>query len=99
MICRETDAPALERVIFTKTSSIGVRRLRAGRTCLARTLVDVTLPAGTVKVKKCTFDGEAFFYPEYESVKALAAASGVPFADLFRDAVETARKNDEKQAE
>ena len=33
---------------------------------------------------------------EYESIKALAAASGVPFADLFRDAAETARKNDER---
>ena len=96
VICREVDAPALERVIFTETSSIGVRRLRVERTCLARTVVDVTLPAGSVKVKKCAFDGQTFYYPEYESVKALAAASGVPFADLFRDAAETARKNDEQ---
>jgi hypothetical protein len=54
----------------------------------------VALPAGTGKVKKCSFDGRTFYYPEYESVKALAAASGVPFADLFRDAAETAGKND-----
>ncbi len=95
-ICRESDVPALERIIFTETSSIGVRRLRAGRTCLARTVVDVALPAGSVKVKKCTFDGQTFYYPEYESVKSLAAVSGVPFADLFRDAAETARKNNEE---
>ena len=99
VICREADAPALERVIFTETTSIGIRKLRAGRTCLARTVVDVSLPAGPVKVKKCSFDGQAFYYPEYESVRALAAASGVPFAELFRDAAETARTNDEKQAE
>ena len=96
VICREADAPALERIIFTETSSIGVRHLRAGRTCLARTELDVALPAGIVKVKKCTFDEQTFYYPEYESVKALSAASGVPFADLFRDAAETARSNDEK---
>ena len=96
VICREADVPALERVIFTETSSIGVRRLRAGRTCLVRTVMNVGLPFGLVKVKKCTYDGQVFYYPEYESVKALAAASGVPFADLFRDAAETARKNDEK---
>ena len=99
VICREADAPALERVIFTETSSIGVRRLSAARTCLARTVVDVALPAGPVKVKKCAFDGQTFYYPEYESVKALAAASGVPFADLFRDAAETARENDGNEAE
>jgi hypothetical protein len=96
VICREADAPAMERIIFTETSSIGVRRLRAGRTCLARTVMDVKLPAGTAKVKKCMFDGQTFFYPEYESIKALAAASGVPFADLFRDAAETAKANDER---
>ena len=96
VICRNADIAKLERVIFTQTSSIGIRKLPAGRTCLARTVVDVALPAGTVKVKKCTFDGQTFYYPEYESVKVLAAASGVPFADLFRDAAETARKHDEK---
>ena len=96
VICREADVPALERIIFTETSSIGVRRIRAGRTCLARTTLDVPLPAGPVKVKKCSFEGRAFYYPEYESVKALATASGVPFAELFRDAAETARTNDEK---
>ncbi len=96
VICREADVPAMERVIFTETSSIGLRKLPAARTCLARTVMDVTLPAGPAKVKKCTFDGQTFYYPEYESIKALAAASGVPFADLFRDAAETARKNDER---
>lgn len=96
VICREADVPALERVIFTETSSIGLRKIPAGRTCLARTVMDVTLPAGPAKVKKCSFDGQTFYYPEYESVKALAAASGVPFADLFRDAEETARKTDER---
>ena len=99
VIGREADVPALERVIFTETSSIGIRRIRAGRTCLARTIMDVTLPAGPAKVKKCSFDGQTFYYPEYESIKALAAASGAPFSELFRDAAETAKANDEKQAE
>ena len=94
VICRNADVSELERIIFTQTSSIGIRRLPAGRTCLARTVVNVALPAGTVQVKKCSFDGRTFYYPEYESVKALAAASGVPFADLFHDAAETARKHD-----
>ncbi len=96
VICREADVPAMERVIFTETSSIGLRKLPAGRTCLARTVVDVALPAGVAKVKKCSFEGQRFYYPEYESIRALAAASGVPFADLFRDAAETARANDER---
>ena len=94
VICRNADVSELERIIFTQTSSIGIRRFHAERTCLARTVVNVARPAGTVQVKKCSFEGETFYHPEYESVKALAAASGIPFADLFRDAAETARIND-----
>ena len=96
VICREADVQAMERVIFTETTSIGTRKLRAGRTCLARSVMDVSLPAGTAKVKKCSFDGQTFYYPEYESIKALATESGVPFADLFRDAAATAKANDER---
>ena len=99
VLCREADVPALERIIFTETSSIGIRRLRAGRTCLVRTVMDVMLPVGLAKVKKCSYGDQTFYYPEYESIKALAADSGVPFSELFRDAAETAKENDEKQTE
>lgn len=54
----------------------------------------MNLPAGPVRVKKCEFEGRAYYYPEYESVRALAETSGAKFADLFRDAAETAGKTD-----
>ena len=94
VICRDEDVPALERIIFEQTSTIGIRRIPAGRTCLKRSELTVTLPAGAVRVKKCEFEGRAYYYPEYESVRALAESSGAPFADLFRDAAETAGKTD-----
>ena len=94
VICRNEDVPALERIIFEQTSTIGIRRIPAGRTCLKRSEVTVTLPAGSVRVKKCEFEGRAYYYPEYESVRALAETSGAQFADIFRDAAETAGKAD-----
>ncbi|MBR6240912.1 MAG: nickel pincer cofactor biosynthesis protein LarC [Lentisphaeria bacterium] len=95
VICRNEDAPELERIVFEQTSTIGIRRIPAGRTCLKRSVLTVTLPAGEVRVKKCEFEGRAYYYPEYESVRALAETSGALFADLFRDAAETARAADE----
>jgi len=98
VICRNEDVAALERIIFERTSTIGIRRLPAGRTCLKRSELTVTLPAGAVRVKKCEFEGRAYYYPEYESVRALAESSGAKFADLFRDAAETARTTDGNEA-
>ena len=95
VICRNEDVPELERIVFERTSTIGIRRIPAGRTCLKRSELTVTLPAGPVRVKKCEFEGRAYYYPEYESVRALAETSGAQFADLFRDAAETARAADE----
>ena len=94
VICRNEDASELERIMFEQTSTIGIRRIPAGRTCLKRSELTVTLPAGEVRVKKCEFEGRAYYYPEYESVRALAETSGAKFADLFRDAAETARETD-----
>ena len=94
VICRNEDVPELERIIFEQTSTIGIRRIPAGRTCMKRSELTVTLPAGEVRVKKCEFEGRAYYYPEYESIRALAETSGAKFADLFRDAAETARETD-----
>ena len=94
VICRNEDVPELERIVFEQTSTIGIRRIPAGRTCLKRSELTVNLPAGPVRVKKCEFEGRAYYYPEYESVRALAETSGAKFADLFRDAAETARETD-----
>jgi len=94
VICRNEDVSELERIVFEQTSTIGIRRIPAGRTCLKRSELTVTLPAGPVRVKKCEFEERAYYYPEYESVRALAETSGARFADLFRDAAETARATD-----
>ena len=36
----------------------------------------VTTPLGNVEVKVCTFGGQEYYYPEYESVKKLCEKQG-----------------------
>ena len=79
----------VEEAIFKHTTTIGIRRHAVARTVLERETVEADLPFGKVAVKKCTWDGNAFFYPEYESVKRVAAESGLPFKDVF-DAAQNA---------
>ena len=77
---------AVEDAVFRNTPTIGLRKSLVERTCLAREIVSVELPVGTVEVKRCTWRGHAFYYPEYESVKRISAASGVDFKTIFDEA-------------
>lgn len=90
VLCDEALRPALERIVFEDTTAIGLRRQSLRRSCLDREVRPVELACGTVQVKVCRMEGRAFYYPEYESVRSLAGATGIPFAELYRAAAEAA---------
>jgi pyridinium-3,5-bisthiocarboxylic acid mononucleotide nickel chelatase len=80
----------MERIIFESTTTIGLRKLPVERTCMQREELTLTLPCGTVRAKKCTYDGIVRCYPEYESVKELAFKTGLDFNTLFQEALKAA---------
>ncbi len=80
---------AMERIIFEATTSIGLRKFAVERTCMEREIVELQLPFGAVKAKRCRYDGVTRCYPEYESVKALAEKTGMPFQAVFEAAKQT----------
>lgn len=85
VIADETDVVTLEGIIFSTTTTIGIRKFPFERVCLCREMVDVALPYGIVKVKKCQYGENVFYYPEYESVKELSEKTGINFIDIFND--------------
>lgn len=87
VIVAERELSAVEETLFRCTSTIGVRRYPVERSCMARSTVEVALPQGTVLVKRCERDGVVRFYPEYESVRELALATGEDVRTLSANAV------------
>jgi len=75
--------PTLERIIFAESSTIGIRRYPVERSCMSREAVSVKTIYGTVRAKKCCWQDIVRIYPEYESVKALAAEQNVPVKTVF----------------
>ena len=65
----------MEGLIFSHTTTIGIRRYPVERTVLNRRVEEMDLPLGKLAVKMCSFRGEERFYPEYESI---ARISSVP---------------------
>lgn len=90
VICDHANAAAMEKIIFSETTAIGLRKQVIERVTLERHIATVSLPVGEVKVKRSRWSGGVICAPEYESVKALAESASVPFADLYAAAKQTA---------
>jgi uncharacterized protein (TIGR00299 family) protein len=88
VLCVEEDIPALERVLFEDTTTIGVRRYALERTALVRSQDEVQTPFGTIRVKRVVLpDGSLRAYPEHDSVVACAQQAGLSYQDVLRAAL------------
>ena len=83
VICDPGDRQKLEEIIFSETTTIGIRRVNMQRTVLERENVRVATPLGEAGVKVCRFGGKEKYYPEYDSVKELAVKNGRNFQEVY----------------
>ena len=83
--------PRLAESLFRETTTIGVRTYPVRRTVMARTPCLLRTPYGEIRAKRCVFGDLVRIYPEADSVRDVAAASGAPFPDVFAAAQCAAR--------
>jgi uncharacterized protein (DUF111 family) len=85
------NADAVRRVVFTETSTIGLRETPVGKRALPRELRTVSVDGFDIRVKVAVFDGAVVnVAPEYEDVAAAAAALGRPAKAVLAAAVAAA---------
>ena len=85
VICDGELAPALERIIFENTTTIGIRSMDMRRHALPRTPDGIETPYGRVATKLVVMpDGHVRAYPEYSSVVEACERTGASFQDVFR---------------
>ena len=83
----DTHAPALQRLILTETSTLGVRFHREHRACLERTFTTVSTPYGDIRIKIGALNGETLnAAPEFEDCRTAAAAHAVPVKQVLQAA-------------
>ena len=71
-------------VLFSESTTFGVREYAVQRTVLERRLVEVDTPAGRVRIKIGTWRGrEVTFAPEFEDCLQRAQASGRPVREVY----------------
>ncbi|MGN0327484.1 MAG: nickel pincer cofactor biosynthesis protein LarC [Lachnospira sp.] len=85
VICSEKDIHTMEDIIFTHTTTIGIRRVLMERTVLERKEGICSTPYGEIETKEVMLpDGSKRVYPEYESVARLSRTTGVPVMELMK---------------
>lgn len=95
VICKEEQIAALENIIFAETTTIGIRRQRMERSVLPRRTIKVTTDFGEAAVKECRLPGSGRmrYYPEYDGVVKLCAASGKSYQEIYHLVMERCAQN------
>jgi hypothetical protein len=85
VMCTESQKQKAFDVIFSETTTGGVRSWKVDQECLDRDVVTAQTSYGPVHVKRFFKDGKLVSWKaEYEDVKALAEKHGVPMNAIYR---------------
>jgi pyridinium-3,5-bisthiocarboxylic acid mononucleotide nickel chelatase len=86
-------ADDLERLLFSATTTLGVRRIMVERTALAREMHEVDVLDHRVRVKVARLPGGGWrAKPEFEDVAKIAGATGLEIRDVFGQAALAAER-------
>ena len=87
VLCKPEDASKLTQLIFTETTTLGVRRRDEMRQTLARRWENVHTQWGEVRIKIASMNGTVANYaPEYEDCRRIAAEHHVPLKTVMQEA-------------
>lgn len=89
VMAKPEDADKLARIIFSETTTLGVRRRDENRQVLARRWETVSTQFGDVRIKIASMNGSVSNYsPEYEDCRRIAAEHRVPLKTIMQEAVQ-----------
>lgn len=83
VIYKACDEEAIEDIIFTETTSIGVRKFDLDRTILDREIIEISYKNKDYLAKQVRYKDKVFTYPEYESAKILAENEGISLKEAY----------------
>src|SRR5580704_13553704 len=94
VLCKPEDAGKLAQLIFTETTTLGVRRRDEMRQTLARRWENVGTQWGEVRIKIASMNGTVTNYaPEYEDCRRIAAEHHVPLKTVMQEAARAYLEN------
>jgi len=89
ILCAPSLAEELRAIVFTETTTLGLRYREEQKFVLARRFVSVDTEWGAVKIKIGVLeDGEVINYaPEFEDCRSISERQGVPLKQVMNAAI------------
>jgi len=85
VLAKEADRDRLARVIFSQSTTIGLRWFRVGRYTLERKRVKMRLKRGSIGMKISRCPSGYMVSPEYEDMRHLARRTGRSVKDIYHE--------------
>ncbi len=93
ILCAKDKRESLTELLYTETSTLGVRISEVERNCLPRETVTVETEFGAVDVKTAKYKGEIVnAKPEYEQIRQIALQSKKSLREIEREILENLNK-------
>ena len=89
ILCKPEDSARLTKIVFTETTTLGVRQRQEQRSTLTRRWFPVSTPWGEVRMKIASMNGTVTNYaPEYEDCRRIAEEKHVPLKSVMQEAMQ-----------
>jgi len=86
VLCNEEVAGQLEEILFTETSTLGIRKYKVEREELQREFKKVATRYGDITVKYAFRNGKLLkFTPEYEDCRLIAEKTNIPLIQIINE--------------
>jgi uncharacterized protein (TIGR00299 family) protein len=98
VLCKPEHTDKLTQLIFTETTTLGVRRRNEVRQVLSRQWENVRTQWGDIRIKTGSMNGTVTNYaPEYEDCRRIAAEHSVPLKTVMQEATRIYLQEDKKR--
>jgi uncharacterized protein (TIGR00299 family) protein len=93
ILCRPPDKATLSELLYSETTTLGIRVRNVERECISREVVKVSTAFGNIDVKIARYDGRVVnAMPEYDQVRAAAMSAKAPFRIVSDAAIAALKK-------
>jgi uncharacterized protein (TIGR00299 family) protein len=88
VICETGSADSIKKIIFTETTSLGIRTFPFNKDTLVRKLETMHTDYGEVKIKRSFYkETEVSCKPEYEDCRRIALEKGIPLKEVYNNII------------
>lgn len=89
-LAKECDVDKLEKIIFSETSTIGIRKIEVKRSTMERSSQLINTKFGDISVKKAVYEDITKYSGEFEDIKKAAIKYNIPIKEVY-DAITNLR--------